>query len=332
MLARLVKRLISMRELRNSLRILPLSLSIISLVFQVRAQDSNILYPVEEIDQRLMYEPFEILRFHDARFEGDIPKRVIVKFSDGTMIRVKWKRSARGGWAPNNEPRYEIAAYKFQKLFLEPDEYVVPPTVGRCLPVLQYRTFEPEVSPTFKKTSDVLFVLQYWLENVSPKDIYDKKRFETDSLYARYLGNMNIFSYLVKHSDSNIGNFLISTVPSNPRLFVVDNGLAFGSLESDRGYEWRKMRLKRLPEDTIERLRKIQLEDLETTLGVVAQFAVKDGHLVPIDDSENIDRNKGVRHKDEIIQFGLTSHEIKGVYSRLNKLLKWVDEGKIQTF
>lgn len=326
------KKLNSMTKGRNRFKFLLISLSVFSLAFQLRAQDSNILHPIEEIEHRLMYEPFEILRFRDARFEGDVSKRVILKFQDGTMIQVKWKRSARGGWAPNNEPRYEIAAYKFQELFLDPEEYVVPPTVARCLPLRQYRAFEPNVDPTFKETSDVLFVLQYWLENVSPKHIYDKKRFKTDSLYARHLGNMNILSYLIKHSDSNIGNFLISTDPDNPRVFAVDNGLAFGSLESDRGYEWRRMRLKRLPEETIDGLRKITVDDLERHLGVVAQFKNKDGVLVPVDLTENLHKGKGVRRKDGIIQFGLTSHEIKGVNSRLEKLLKWVDKGKIQTY
>ncbi|MFQ5824684.1 MAG: hypothetical protein ACE5JB_11555 [bacterium] len=320
-----------MKNIKFRVRIFFLFFSLLFLSLQAIAQDSNILYPIEEIEQRLIYEPFDIIRFRDSRFEGDITKRVILKYHD-TMIQVKWKRSARGGRAPNNEPRYEIAAYKLQKLFLDPEDYVVPPTVGRCMPVGQYRKLEPGIDPTFKKTSDVVFVLQYWLENVTSKNIYDKKRFASDTSYARHLGNMNIFSYLIKHSDSNIGNFLISTDPTNPRVFAVDNGLAFGNLESTRGYEWRDIRLKRLPKETIDRLRGIQLEDLERTLGVVAQFEMKDGYLVPVEATQNLNKGKGVRQSNGIIQFGLTSKEIKEVYKRLNKILKRIDKGKIKTF
>ncbi|MFQ5754296.1 MAG: hypothetical protein ACE5HI_20100, partial [bacterium] len=252
------------------------------------AQDNNILQPIAEIERRLKFEPFEIFRFRDSRFEGDITKRAILKCPDGIYIQCKWKRAAKGGYANNNEPRYEIAAYELQKLFLDPDDYVVPPTVGRSLPLGQYLTIEPYVEPTFKNTSSVFFVLQYWLEEVSADNILDKKRFKADSTYARHLGDMNILSYLIEHKDSNIGNFLISTDPDNPRVFVVDNSLAFSSPKSDRGYEWKKIRVKRLPAKTIDRLRKIQKADLERTLGVVANYEIKNGQLIPATAAANL--------------------------------------------
>jgi hypothetical protein len=58
---------------------------------------------------------------------------------------------------------------------------------------------------------------------------------------------MNILSYLIEHKDSNVGNFLISKDATNPRVFAVDNSYAFGSPESDRGHDWRFIRVKRLP-------------------------------------------------------------------------------------
>ncbi|MFQ6113772.1 MAG: hypothetical protein ACE5NG_06735, partial [bacterium] len=120
-----------MNKFKSSLGVIILLRCTLFLPFQAIAQDSNILLPIEEIEQRLTYEPFEIFRFRDSRFRGDITKRVILRYFDGTVIQVKWKRSERGGWAPNNEPRYEVAAYKLQKLFLNPEEFVVPPTVVR---------------------------------------------------------------------------------------------------------------------------------------------------------------------------------------------------------
>jgi len=296
----------------------------------VNASDKNFTLPVKEIEEKLASLNFEVLQMRGARFENDATKRALLKFGD-TLIQVKWKKAERGGEAVNNQPRYELAAYELQKLFLDHDEYVVPPTALRCLPIDQYPKTESEASPTFKNTSYVFFALQYWLENVSNKFKFDKKRFKSDPTYARFIGNLNIFSYLIKHSDSNVGNFLISVLPSAPRVFVVDNGLAFGDIVSDRGFVWRRLKVKRLPNETIERLRKITHEDLQT-LGVVAQFETVDGQLIPTRATQNLNEKKGVRQKDGIIQFGLTSYEIKRVFNRLKKLLQRVDSGKIKTF
>lgn len=297
----------------------------------VNASDDNFTLSVKEIEEKLTRENFEVLQMRGARFENDATKRALLKF-DNALIQVKWKKAARGGQAVNNQPRYELAAYELQKLFLEPEDYVVPPTAVRCLPMGRYPKTESQASPTFKNTSYVFFALQYWLENVSNKFKFDKKRFKSDPTYARFIGNLNIFTYLIKHSDSNVGNFLISVAPSDPRVFVVDNGLAFGDIVSDRGFVWRNIRVKRLPNETIERLRNITQADLENTLGVVAQFGAVDGHLIPTLATQNLNGKKGVRQKDGVIQFGLTSREIKRVYSRLKKLLLRVDSGKIKTF
>ncbi len=117
---------------------------------------------------------------------------------------------------------------------------------------------------------------------------------------------------------------MISVPPSAPRIFAVDNGLAFG--------EWRDIKVKRLQNEKIECLRNITQADLENSLGVVAQFGAVDGHLIPTLATQNLNGKKGVRQKDGVIQFGLTSREIKRVYSRLKKLLQRVDSGKIKTF
>ncbi|MFQ5677756.1 MAG: hypothetical protein ACE5G1_17840 [bacterium] len=298
-----------MNTLRKLLKTCLSNGMVLCLILPAFAQDSNILHPIAEIEQKLKYEPFDIVKIRPSRFKGDMTKRAILRYSDNKVIQVKWKRCAPGGSATNNQPRYEISAYEIQKLFLDPKDFVVPPTIARCLPVTQYHDIEPNVNPTFKNTPDVFYVLQYWLEAVSHKKIFDKKRFKSDSLYAWHLGNMNILSYLIEHKDANVGNFLISTDPQNPRVFAVDNGFAFKSPESDQGSEWRRIRVKRLPKETVDRLRKITREDLEKTLGVVAQFEIKDGYMIPVEPSENLNKKKGVRHTDHIIQFGLTGLE-----------------------
>lgn len=72
--------------------------------------------------------------------------------------------------------------------------------------------------------------------------------------------------------------------------------------------------------------------DLRNALGVVAQFEVQNGQILPVDFTENLKTSRGVRQNGAIIQFGLTHHEIKGVYDRMQKLLKRVDAGKVKIF
>ena len=91
-------------------------------------------------------------------------------------------------------------------------------------------------------------------------------------------------------------------LPSDPQVFVVDNGLAFGDLVSNRGFEWRDIRVKRLPHQTVERLRNITEEVLETKLGIVAQFKFVDGQLVTTTPGQNLNKKQGVRNKDGILQ------------------------------
>lgn len=296
------------------------------------AQDGNILLRVPDIEQRMRAEPFEILDRRDSRFEGDRTQRVLLTFPDSSTMIVKWARSAEGGQTFNNQPRYELAAYELQKLFLDESDLVVPPTVARAFSLDWYRTLDPNARPTFRNASSVLVVLQYWLASVTNKDVFDERRLQDDTAYARHLGNLNVLTYLIRHSDSNLGNVLMSTDSSRPRLFSVDNGVAFDSPQSDRGILWRSIRTRRLPASTVERLRHIRREDLDRALSVVAQFEVRDGEMIAVPPTEPLSRASGVRRRDNVLQLGLTSREISGVETRLRALLKRIDDGNIQTF
>jgi hypothetical protein len=299
----------------------------------LQAQDSNISFPVAEIEMRLRTQPFTIFDMRGSRFEDDRTQRVAMTFPDSQSMLVKWAKAPnRGGFTFNNEPRYEIAAYEFQKLYLDEREYVVPPTVLRAVDLEYYRTLQPSAGATFGNTSSVVVVLQYWLSQVSSRDVHNEKRFETDSLYARHFANLNIFSYLVRHSDSNAGNVLISMDSTNPRVFAVDNGVAFGYESSDRGTAWRELLVKRVPKSTIERLRGITLEDLRNALGTVGQFEIRDGRLVAVPPTANIAPSLGVRNRNNVVQFGLTDREIRQMHDRIRRLISRVDDGKLQTF
>ena len=296
------------------------------------AQDTNFLYPILDIEYRLLHQEFEFFRFKEVRFKGDITKRIIAKFPNGDYMQIKWKRALPGGDKFNNRPRYEIAAYEFQKLFLDPDEYVVPPTVGKGYPLKEVLQLELRAYATFKNPDIVFVVLQYWLEEVTVEKIHDKKRLKQDTLYAKHFAIMNIFTYLIRHRDSNKGNVLISKNRSNPRLFVVDNGIAFASEKSRRGDKWNKLHVKRVPAKIINKLRLIELDDLQQKLGVVAQYEIINGSFKNVEPTQNIDPKKGIRRLENTIQFGLKAREISDIHKRINTLIEMVDSGKIKTF
>ncbi len=271
-----------------------------------------------------------------------------VRFEDGTMLWIKFAPAPRGGEAFNNRPQYEVAAYEVQKLFLDESEYVVPPTVARCFTfdfieqvideVPNRDTIEDPV-PTFDGWPMSLVVLQYWLWNVDVADrddVRDRERLENDDAFARNAGNFNLLTYLIRHNDSNTGNFLMSTDPANPRIFSVDNGIAFSQLfseESAQGTYWRQLRIDRFPATSIERLRKVTLDELRQTLGVVAQFElVSDGEFVAVDATENLDPGRGIRRTRTVLQLGLTATEIRNIHRRITRLIDQIDDGKYEVF
>jgi hypothetical protein len=295
------------------------------------AQDANITQPVADLERLLMADPMVITEAQISRpkAKGDITLRADVSFGGAPPLRVKLRKAEPGADAFNNVPRYDLAAYELQKLFLDPPEYVIPPTALRMMPLAEFRKYSPDVEPTFAGVDQVLAVLQYWLSDILViADVYKPERFATDPVYARHIGQLNILTFLIEHSDSNTGNFLISKEPAGARVFSIDNGVAFASDDSDRGHLWKSLRVDQLPADAVERLRRITPEQLEK-LGVVAQWQEEAGKFVPVALGENLAPGRGVRRKGSTVQMGLTRSEIDRLGRQVKKILDQVDKGRI---
>jgi hypothetical protein len=319
----------------QTVRHLAIALTIAGLAGLVYAADVNIPRPADEIERELATAPFVITAAEISRpkAKGDITLKAEVSFAGAPPYRVKLRRAEPGAEDFNNRPRYDLAAYELQKLFLDPAEYVVPPTALRMMPLAELRPHSPEAKPTFKGSDNVLVVLQYWLNEVKViADVYNPERFAADPQYARHIGQLNVLTFLIEHGDSNVGNFLISRAETGPRVFSIDNGVAFEFNESDRGQLWMKMRVDRLPADTVQRLRRITLEEMHGRLGVLAQWQLQDGRWVAMAPGENLEPVRGVRKEDDIVQLGLRKADIDQVGRQLGRLLKQVDEGQIDTF
>lgn len=320
----------SFTKSRAPMLALAIALSIPSAGFA--AQDLNIPLPVDSIEFLLEVAPFELpADLTGTRFQGDRTMRVNLEF-EGTTILTKWAPAPQGGEAFNNVPRYEVGAYEVSRMILDDAEIVVPPTVMRAVPLDWYRTLTRDVDATFRRSRSVVVVLQSFVNFVTAEEVWDDDRFDSDLAYAKHWANLNLFTFLIRHSDSNTGNVLISNFPSNPRLFSVDNGVAFNSIDSDRGTRWRSLLVDRFPATTVARLRTLTEDQFHERLGVLAQWQIQDELLVPVEPTENIDARRGVRERDGVVQVGLTRDEIDDVWYRLETFLRGIDSGLYQTF
>jgi hypothetical protein len=258
----------------------------------------------------------------------------------GTQVRfrAKFKPSFEGGEGFNNNPRKELAAYRVQKLFLEPHEYVVPPTVVRCVPLdrMEREHGMTGKKPTFEGTSCVLAIFTYWMENVTSDDVFHVWRFEQNSDYRRNISNLNLLTFIIDHRDTHDGNFLISTDLTNPRVFAVDNGLAFSGLRNpvpilQRHPNWAHIVVPALPREKIEIIRGItraQLDELGTTI----QLAPRNGMLQEVESEPPFDPEEGVRVRSGVVQMGLKREEIDGVEKRIRQLLEKSESGEVALY
>ena len=305
---------------------------LLALIATATAQDANIKQPVADLERLLAAEPLVITQAEISRpkAKGDITLRADVSFGGAAPLRVKLRKAEPGANSFNNVPRYDIAAYELQKLFLDPAEYVVPPTALRMVPLADFAKYSPGVQRTFPTADQVLAVVQYWLSDIKAvADVYDPARFAADPVYARHIGQLNVLTYLIRHRDSNLGNFLLGNAEVGARVFSIDHGVAFASEESDRGEAWKDLRVNRLPADTVERLRHVTLQLLAERLGVLAQWKLQDGSYVPVAIGKNLSESRGVRRTGGELQMGLNKSEIRELHRLLTRLLVQVDRGEI---
>jgi hypothetical protein len=309
------------------------AVSLLEIVASAAAQDANITQPVEQLERLFAAEPLSIEQAEISRPKaaGDITLRAEVSFGGAPPLRVKLRRAEPGAEVFNNVPRYDLAAYELQKLFLDREEYVVPPTTLRMVPRADFAKFAPEVERTFSEADQVLAVVQFWLNDVTnAADIYDAARFGADALYARHIGQLNLLTWLIEHRDSNIGNFLIGRTTEGPRVFSIDHGVAFASEDSDRGELWKVLRVKRFPADAVERLRLVTPALLAQRLGVLAEWRLENGRYVPVTASENLVPGRGVRRRDGVLQMGLSQAEITQVHRQLTRFLSQAERGRFE--
>ena len=292
--------------------------------------------PPEEIERRLADEAFEVRSAESAGGGTTGALKLTLFFpAHGDTLTFKWKPVPGGdadGW--NNTPRKEVAAYAVQAWFLDPPDYVVPTIAVRCLPLEALRARGVAAEPSLAGTRCVLGVLSVWLEQVTfPDEIFEAKHFAADPRYAASVGRFNLLTYLVEHQDGRSGNFLASTDPDDPRIFAIDNGIAFGTLIHNWFVRnWDVIRVPALPHTAIARLRRVGRGEIDR-LGVLVELhADADGVLELVPPGPNRDPERGARTSPGRLQLGLTRSEIDALETRLRTLLDRVDHGELPLF
>ena len=268
-------------------------------------------------------------------------EKVALAFPDDDLVLdFKWK-PVDPSWKPvterydgiNNSPRKELAAWSIQRLFLAPEDYVVPFTTAYCVPLASASEAERKRGPTIDGSQCVLGVAAVWLNDITLQlPILDPERFDRDYVYAYFLSNLNHFTYLVKHHDGREGNFLVSKDDVRRQVFSIDNGVSFGAGFAGLFYNWfvpnwNSIRVPALREESIDRLRGLKQADVTAMLGVVSQLERDDtGIYRNVSPGENLDPSRGVRIAGKTIQFGLTDDEVEDVWERIQDLIKEVDD------
>ncbi len=297
--------------------------------------------PIERLDVLARPESAELLGVRVAPHGFTRPRRVTLELPDGStgeriVVEAKWKPAPRGGGGFNNRPRKELAAYAIQQWFLDPDAYVIPPTFGVCVPIDRYREELSSTDPTFDGARCVFGILAYWLQNATSDGVWDAERFEKDPAYRESFANLNLLTYLIDHRDGRPSNFLRSTDPKRPRVFSIDNGLAFGgpwglSTWFRINPRYSELRVRSFPRRSIDRLRAIDAADL-ARLAVVSEYRKREDGLTPVDPGRPLEGGDGIRVSGSALQLGLKEHEIEAIDRRLRDLLERVDRGELDLF
>ncbi len=295
-------------------------------------------FPVPPLDAEVVMRSCDL----KAQFEWDAGAGVtgahkVALYSQtlGKQFLAKWKEVPRGLESYNNSPRRELAAYELQKLFLDPADFVVPPSVMRCVPIDEYRlVIDKSAKPTVPGSNCVLGNLSLWMDNVDlPDPLYDEKRFATDANYAVHMADFNLFTYLIDHKDGRKGNFLVSEDNADRRVFAIDNGISFDAwIWNYFVQNWNSLRVPALRKQTVDRLREIKFEQLAALLTVAELQLAENGILESVTPGPTLNKRAGVRQAKGVIQFGLMSEEVDDLVEQIDELLRDVDDGKIPTF
>lgn len=303
---------------------------------------------VSEVESWLADPALEILGVAPppAGIQGAVVLTLRVPRLMPIVFRAKWR--AHSTTSARNSPRRELAAYQVQKLFLEPEEYVVPPSAPHCFPLAAYREqVDPHATATFRQVECVYGILSYWLEDVEPladareagwfhgqyRHAFDPDLFARSPIYRDSISRVNLLTYVIGHADSHAKNFVITDDASAPVVYSVDNSLSLGlkkNAKLDPRHDWSTLKVPALPRRAIDRLRdNLALVD---RLAAVAELEPRGDAMVPLEPRPVAPDGDGLTWHDGRLRVGLSVAEIGDVKVRIALLLQKIDRGQVRLY
>lgn len=300
--------------------------------------------PAGEVERWLASPDLEILGVAStpAGIQGARVLTLRVPGPPEVVFRAKWRSLAT--LTSKNDPRRELVAFAIQKLYLDPDAYVVPPTAAHCFPLDMYRArVYRAATPSFRDVPCVLGFLSYWLEDVaglkqarregwfhSHDDALDEDMFAGNPLYRESVADMNLVTYLIDHADTHSAQFVIRRDPQAPAVYSVDNSMSFGVKKNRRvRVDWSEIQVPALSRRAVARLRAADLDALPS----IAELQLgRGGRLVPVAPKERAAEPAGVRWIGRRLVIGMTVDEIAMLRDRVDRLLLAIDRGELKLF
>jgi hypothetical protein len=300
--------------------------------------------PADEVERWMTSPDLEILGA-DLTPTGIQGARVLTLRVPGpreVVFRAKWR--AQSTLTRKNDPRRELVAYAIQKLYLDPHQYVVPPTAAHCFPIAMYRSrVYPEARASFSDVPCVLGYLSYWLEDVtviknaeregwfrSHDDALDDDLFAENPIYRESVANMNMLTHLIDHADTHRGQFVIRRDPTAPSVYSVDNSMSFGVKKNTRvRVDWAEIQVPALSRRATQRLRDADLDALSS----IAELELSGGaRLVPVTTQQRAAEPAGIRWIDGRLVVGMTIDELNLLRDRVTNLFLSIDRGERKLF
>ncbi len=256
--------------------------------------------------------------------------------SKAVVFRAKWRPQSSAGIV--NDPRKELAAYAVQQLFLDPLDYVIPPSSSYCFTQRQLKpVHSAEHRAGGREIPCTLGYLSFWLTSGSDvtdsqeagtlpsgSGLYDAALYTRNAAYRRSLGHLNLTTFLINHGDAHAQQFLLVKGKQSFSLYSVDNTIAFKSIPNPMlvfREDWSNLRVPSYPADTLRKISELSNSDISAKLRVIDEYALDNGKLARRSPGAEVGRADGaLRWIGPRLQIGLTRSEIKGVTKRFKSI------------
>ncbi len=295
---------------------------------------------VEEVESLLRASDLEIL---EATMTpgGQQGARLLSLRSGDVVFRAKWRaRDEKATLLSHlSNSRRTAVSYAVQKLFLDDDQIVIPPTVGYCFPLSHYKKrVDREAKVSITDPACVFGYLSYWLPDVETAKeaevseekglfgtgyLYSEERFGRERHYASKLARMNALTFIVEHGDPHGEQFLVQFEPFH--VWSVDHSVSMTSVKNPLSYfeeDWSNLIVPSFPRELAEKLRSITAEDI-SKLATIETYARVDDRLVPRA------YRKGM---SKLQPWGATAKERELLESKLRELVTRLDDGSLGVF